>query len=280
MGTSAIGGMNIVLSANAASFSAGIAQAQAQLNRLAGTAKAAGHGTVSSMQAASASIRVLEGGMTGNIRAAERFISLIPGVGKALQAAFPLVGAIALAGVFVKIGGEVLRFIENVNKMPTAIQNGFRTLNLSAQSSNDALAVTNDKLQMEIDKLQGKPQNNLKLAIDEARAAADKLATSLDSDNQRVADLLQRNHVSGFAGLIGTMGTAGTEGAINSYNQKFADIGAQRNIAVHQGNPAAVAQFDKALADAQNSALAWAAGRLQGLRSDTSGLNTHIGGRG
>ena len=54
-----------------------------------------------------------EGGISNNIRAAERFISLLPGVGAALQAAFPVVGAIALAGVFVKVGEEVYKFVRS-----------------------------------------------------------------------------------------------------------------------------------------------------------------------
>ncbi len=271
MGT---GNVTVRLNLNATGYSAAITQSQRQMQALAAQTKAMGHGTVSSMQVASASIRVLEGGMTGNIRAAERFISMIPGVGKALQAAFPLVGAIALGGVFVKIGSEMAKFIESVNKMPTAINNGFRTLNLSAQSSNDALAVTNDKLANEVAKLEGKPQNNLKLAIDEARVAANKLATALDSDNQKMVELLERNHISALGGLLGKSGTADVAGSVTSYEQKFADIGAQRNLAVHQGDTAAVAQFDQALAAAQASALNWATSQLQQRRNQgPGGLN-------
>ncbi len=154
---------------------------------------------------------------------------LFPGVGKALQAAFPVVGGIALAGVFVKIGMEAAKFIETVQKAPQAIDNGFRALNLSAQTANDSLAITNERLENELAKLQGKPQNNLKLAIDEARLAADKLAESLDSDNSKVAELLQRNHLSAFAGFLGKVGTAETEGSINAYGQKLSDLGSQRN---------------------------------------------------
>lgn len=277
MGTSAIGGMNIVLSANAASFSAGIAQAQAQLNKFSNTAKAAGHSTASSMQAASASIRLLEGGMRGNIRAAERFISMIPGVGKALQAAFPVVGAIALAGVFIKMGTEVAKFIETTNKMPQAISNGFRTLNLSAQSANDAMRVTNDLLQNQINVLEGKPENNVALALHEAWVEADRLATALDSDNSKMAELMSKSHLSAFAGMLGKMGTANVEGSIGSYEQKFADIGADRNTAVHSGDSAAVARLDKALRDAQTSALNWAANMIAAYKAESAapgGLNT------
>lgn len=54
---------------------------------------ALGHG-VSQIQATSGALRVLEG--SGGIRAAERFLTMIPGLGAALQMAFPIIGAIAL----------------------------------------------------------------------------------------------------------------------------------------------------------------------------------------
>jgi hypothetical protein len=200
--------------------------------------QAMGHGTVSSMQASSAAIRALEGGMTGNIRAAERFISLIPGVGKALQAAFPVVGGIALAGIFVKIGEEAAKAIKKVEEAPQSITNSFRELNNAAQSSNDALAITNDKLENEIAKLQGKPQNNLKLAIDEARLAADKMAESLDRDNSKIKELLSHNAVPWWAGFLGKAGTSVVSDAINQQNQHMADLANQANVLQHQGDQA------------------------------------------
>ena len=87
----AAGDVKIILSAEAASFSAALDKAKQKLADFGGSVKASSHATVSSMQASSAAIRTLEGGMTNNIRAVERFISTIPGVGKALQAIFPAV---------------------------------------------------------------------------------------------------------------------------------------------------------------------------------------------
>lgn len=64
--------------------------------------RAAG-GSVTQIQASSAALRTLEGGTQGSIRAAERFISIIPGVGAALQIAFPLIGLIAFAEIIARI---------------------------------------------------------------------------------------------------------------------------------------------------------------------------------
>ena len=64
---------------------------------------ALGH-QVSQIQATSGALRTLEG--TGGIRAAERFLTLIPGLGAALQYAFPVIGAIALAESITRVIGK------------------------------------------------------------------------------------------------------------------------------------------------------------------------------
>src|SRR5258707_1384974 len=135
--TDAAGSVKVILSVEAASYSAALDNANSKMKQFGAAAESTGKHTVNSMQASSAAIRVLEGGMTGNIRAAERFISTIPGVGKALQAAFPLIGGIALAGVFAKITTEAYKFIEAATKVPKALQQGFEALHTSAAISND-----------------------------------------------------------------------------------------------------------------------------------------------
>ena len=236
-----VGEVTVRLNLNKDGYSAGMTESRRQAQQLGKTIEEVGHGTVSSMQASSAAIRVLEGGMTGNIRAAERFISLLPGVGKALQAAFPVVGGIALAGVFVKIGEEAAKAIQKIEQAEQAITNSFRTLNLSGQTANDTLAITNDRLENEIAKLSGKPQNNLKLAIDEARLAADKMAESLDRDNAKIKELLSQNAVPWWAGFLGKAGTSVVSTSINAQNQHLSDLGSQAEIEQHT-DPAAAAR--------------------------------------
>ena len=138
------------------------------------------------MQASSAAIRIFEGDISNNIRAVERFVGSTLGWGNALRGIFPVVGALAFAGVIYKLGEEAAAAFKKVQQLPTVLTNGFREMNASALTANDAMRVTNDRLEMEIAKLQGKPQNNLALAIDEARLAADKFSESLDRDNQKV----------------------------------------------------------------------------------------------
>lgn len=80
-----------------AEMSAALRSAAASQGDLAGTteiATAALTHQVSQIQATSGALRVLSG--EGGLRAAERFVASIPGIGTALQGAFPLVGILAL----------------------------------------------------------------------------------------------------------------------------------------------------------------------------------------
>jgi hypothetical protein len=72
------------------------------------------------------------------------------------------VGAAALAGIIYRVGEEAAKAIQKIQQAPQTITNSFREMNTAAQLSNDSLAVTNDRLENEIAKLQGKPQNNLR----------------------------------------------------------------------------------------------------------------------
>src|SRR5262249_24110884 len=159
------------------------------MRRLARAADDTGHKTVSSMQASSAAIRVMEGSLTNNVRAAERFITLLPGMATALQAAFPVVGAIAFIGVMTEMVGRVGNLISKLNEIP---ENPFSGMIASAKLSNDALALTNDRLQLEIDKLEHKPQNRMAEALDQMREACDKLFDSMEKSNKAFDEAMSK----------------------------------------------------------------------------------------
>ena len=261
----AAGKVKIILTADAATYSAALKSAQAQLNQFARSSKAAAHGTVAPWQASSAALRVLEGNMTNNIRAAERFIATIPGLRTALVAAFPAVGAIALLGVFTRMSEEVVKFIENARKMPDAISRGFREVNASSILANDELRKTNDELGNQIAKLEGRHQNQLAVEIDEARIAADKLAASLEKDNQQTAQLLEKNHVGPLQSLVsGQYATRGTEGSVNYWDQRLSDQAyAYRNAVRATDANSDQARQAKATLDAiRAAALQWVNSRL------------------
>ena len=160
------------------------------------------HG-VSQMQATSGALRVLEGGLNNNLRAAERFIASISGLGPILQAAFPLVGGIAFAGLLLKLGEEVHKFYTDVRDAPEKIQSAFLSLHASSRLANDEIALTNTRLENQIAKLEGKHQNILKEEMMEARVEADKLGESLLKAFNNLNKLLQEHANSTAQRLAG-----------------------------------------------------------------------------
>lgn len=209
--------VTVQLAINKQTYTAALKSAAKDLDALAGKSKAMGHSTVSSMQASSAAIRLFEGEMQNNVRAVERFITTIPGVGTALKAAFPLVGGLAFAGLIARMGEEVVAFIQKTNGVPKAIQQAFAASNLSITESNDELQKSNDTLANQIALLQGKPVNNAAIALDDARIAADKLAKSLMEDNRQLASLLKEQSIGAFAGLITNQASTGATAGLVQY---------------------------------------------------------------
>lgn len=212
------------------------------------------HATVSQMQATSASVRALEG--NPGIRAVERFLTTIPGVGKALMAAFPVVGALAFAGVLVDMGEKVADFAKKVREMPHAIEQGFGSLNLSQRTSIDQLDLTNDKLQNAIDKMAKKPENNLKVAFDEAKLSADRVASSIENSNSKLNELLSKNHLSGMALLFGKQGTAEREGTTKAFGDQATGNAYDLADATSRGDTTGVAKAQRALQATQDAELA------------------------
>ncbi len=216
----AAGNINIVLSVNKANYTAAMAEAQRQLDVFAGKSKAAGHATVSSMQASSAAIRELKNPLGDNVRAVERFLTTIPGVGSALKAAFPLIGGLAFAGMLTGIATQIVDFVKKVNAMPESIRSGFAALSLEQKTATDSLAVMSDKLNEAHAAFEHVPGDGTKTAIDEAREATDKFASSVVAANAKVTELLNKNHQSAWAILLGKVGTGDVDDAFKEYSKK------------------------------------------------------------
>ena len=267
----AAGKVQIILSVDKATYSQAMAEAQRQLDQFAGKAKNAGHATVTSVQAASASIRTFQGDVQHNIRAVEKFITTIPGVSQALKAAFPLVGGIAFATMLFDTGKQVYDFIQKVKLMPEALSVGFRSLAQAQMLANDELRLSNDRLDDQIAKLEHRPQNVVAEELDQARVNADKLADSLAKDQKAMADLMKENENGVAAILMGMGGTKGVFNAINLYNKDMANLGYQKQIAMGKGDTKLADQLDaqmKSRTDAERA-------RLEGDMKFRVG--THVG---
>jgi hypothetical protein len=269
------------LKAAGADGASAIAVAGKGAEQLGKSLKSAGDHGVSSMQAASGAIRLLEGGLQGNIRAAERFIGLIPGLSTGLQAAFPLIGALAFGGAILKITEEASKFITTARDMPRTITAGFESLTLSAHAANDELNVSNDKIENQIAKLEHKPENNLKLALDEAKVSADQFAKSIETAANAMRELISKNSISMvqgfFADTAPTKALAGTIKPFEDDKEHFATQAAigkslgdnsrydQNLQAFHAKEDAELAKMRAVLADAQAKQAAIAGGGRFGV---------------
>jgi hypothetical protein len=143
------------------------------------------------------------------------FISSMPGVGTALSAAFSGIAVVALIGVIVEAIKKVVEFRENLKKLreaPERIEAEFARLTGATKAANDEMRVANDRLENAITKLEHRPQNNLKLAIDEAAVAADHLSEKMDKALRSFADVAIKNAPGVFANIIG--GQAGIDDVV------------------------------------------------------------------
>jgi hypothetical protein len=213
------GKITIDLSAGTAQFVADLEKAGSKLRDFQNTANNAGNSgkqafghiadgsahAVTGVQATSAALRTLEGNMTNNLRAAERFLANTLNLGGALQKIFPIVGGIAFLGVISELvtkANEAYEAFKRMAEAPKRIAGEFQKLSAPVRVANDELALTNDRLSNSIAKLEGKPQNGLVIALDEARLASDKLAESLGRSLDAVGKLLQEESISAIEGAF------------------------------------------------------------------------------
>jgi hypothetical protein len=181
--------------------------ARAKLDQIGSSARQMGQHGVTGVQAVSGALRVLEGGVTNNLRAAERFTANVLGLGPILQAAFPVIGAIAFLGIVVKLGEEVHKFYTEMRDAPEKLAGGWRTLSSGITLSNDELRVSVDKIEQEIAKLEGRRQNTLKTMLDEAKVSSDKLGESLDKSFREFAKFLEENKPGALRQIFGEQST-------------------------------------------------------------------------
>jgi hypothetical protein len=118
-------------------YQAELQSAQSALNSFAGAEQretVALRENISARMAASAELRVLEGNFMGSTRAAGAFLSTLPGIGAAMQVAFPVFGAVALGSVLVDVGLKAYNFYQDVVNLKSAMKD-LDSLDLSVSST-------------------------------------------------------------------------------------------------------------------------------------------------
>lgn len=195
------------------------ADGEAAVNRV----KAAMHGIVPEQIAASAAIRSLEG--NPGIRAAERFLTTTLGLRGAISAAFPVIGALAFADVLVTMVDRAQKFYKEVSEGAARVKLAFSELNGGAQVANDALAVSNARLENEIAKLTGKRENGLKVMFLEAKEAADKLGESIEKDLKSLLKLIEEEKIGTLSGFFtGRQSTGDLQKPVEQLQRRIGDI--------------------------------------------------------
>lgn len=229
----------------------------------------AGHKTVQPWMASSAALRVMEGNITNNIRAGERFLATFKPVQGLLMKAFPVIGAVALVGVIGQAIERIDKFYKRIDAVPDAINQAFGSMNRSLQTSNDELQKRIDVTKQKIAELQGRRTNHLAIELDDARIAADKLADSLHRDQQRINEILKTNKISFFDQVASGKGsTADVTGSIGSYEQKLAKLGDQQRIALGHGDSKGAAAIGQQISATERSASQYAENEIKKRTGD------------
>jgi hypothetical protein len=149
---------------------------------------------------------------------------------KIVMAALPIAANAAafvlLAGIIVSVTEKMVAWRQATKDAAFTMASAWNSLVVSGQLADDELQKTNDTLSNSILKLEGKPQNNLAVALDDARIMADKLAQSLDSDNKKITQLLKANSIGFFQSLAtGNSDTGELSTKVKAATQELATLG-------------------------------------------------------
>ncbi len=134
------------------------------------------------------------------------FITMLPGVGQALDSAFKAVAVIALVAVIYEVIKKMIelhRAVEEMNEAAERAAGEFQRFTDEQKLANAELALTNTKLENAIAKLENKPENKLLAAILEADVAAQSLAEKMDKAVRSFAELITKNAPGTFAQIVG-----------------------------------------------------------------------------
>ncbi len=176
-----------------------VAQEMAALNSVAAIPASREKYQVSNRMAASGTLMMAEGRQ--GIRPIEAFLSSIPMASAAMQAIFPILGMAGLTGLVVEFGKRGYEAFEKVVNAAADTRAAFAAVHDRAQVSIDDLDLENQRLQAQIDKLDGHPSNGLADSLAEAKKMADGLVESLQEDNKQLATLLK----AGSTGFLGSV---------------------------------------------------------------------------
>ena len=204
------------------------AKFKAALDEATGEMRRFSQNTRAQMQEANGSVALLGEQIGIHLpRHLRTFVTQLPGVASAMSAAFSAVAVIALANVVVEAGEKVYEFAKKNEEAARKIGNANRELTGELVKSNAQLAIANDRLENNIAKLSKKPQNALKLALDEAKLSAIDLADQLEKATAKEHALLESQNASWYSRALGTVGTESAQRGLDAYQEQYRSINAR-----------------------------------------------------
>ncbi len=145
---------------------------------------------ISARMAASAELRVLEGNLMGSTRAAGAFLTTLPGIGAAMQVAFPIFGAVALAEILVRIGTEADKLIEDAASFREQWENAFKVV---AQQGEEQVRIWEQTTRLMHEAgMRSNPLGTLKVDAIDAQNAINGIDSAIKKIQDRI-DTLRSN---------------------------------------------------------------------------------------
>ncbi len=183
-----------------------------------------GHG-FSDRMATSAVVRAGEG--TTSIRAIETFITKIPGATAAAQGLANVIGAAGLIGIVAELGTKGYEAFESLSHSMRDATLAAEEMHGKSQLLIDDKEIENQKIQDQIAKISGKPNNGLATALLEGKKNADQLIASLKSVRTEM-DGVFKEQKRGFAEnalhALFNVGPEGTQQQTKELDQGNRDI--------------------------------------------------------
>jgi hypothetical protein len=136
-------------------------------------------------------------------RGLQNIISKMPAVSTAMNLAFNAVVVLTLIRSVVEVTEKVSEFIKKNEEAAKKNTEAWRALSEPIDSTNDKMRVTNDKLEEQIAKLEHKPVNELKTALDESTEHANHLYDALVKANRQSTELLEKNQTPWYGAFFG-----------------------------------------------------------------------------
>ena len=201
MAKSVVANAAVSLTLQSTEFSKAVGTAKAEAKSLSATMREESNKSRESVKLLSEELSL------GIPRGLQKIISKLPGVSTAMNAAFDAVVVFALIRTVVEVTEKIAEYGKKTEEAARKNKQSWEDISSGIQASNDKMKVTNDKLEEQIAKLEHKPQNGLKTAIDEAVASADELWRSLQKGNQQSSELMEKTQVGWGARILGKVST-------------------------------------------------------------------------